>query len=336
MVEREIPSAFIWRRIHSLFGIFLVGFLIFHLVTNSQAALFIGDDGEGFIHHVNQIHSLPYLPVIEIGVLGLFFAVHAIWGVRYLFTAQPNSGRGNGSEVSLGDLPRNRAYTWQRITSWLLLFAIAAHVVHMRIIRYPEMIRLGAEKQYIVQVSMDRGLYTLSERLGVDLFDSERITALRLGLPAVKEKIKKGEAGPASLKGIAAPLSIESYSQDRGDGLRHNAQLYENRKAVESLEKMEIQNGHVAAVTSSFGTAVLLTVRDCFKYPLAIILYTLFIPIATFHAFNGLWTSFITWGITLTERSQKTAKKLCLFLMGITTLLGWVAVWGTYWINLRY
>lgn len=36
-----LPSAFIWRRAHSLTGLWLVLFLIEHLLTNSQAALFL-------------------------------------------------------------------------------------------------------------------------------------------------------------------------------------------------------------------------------------------------------------------------------------------------------
>ena len=65
-----IPKAFLWRRLHSIAGLWLVIFIISHLFTNSQAALLIGDDGQGFINAVNAIHNLPYLPLIEIAVGG--------------------------------------------------------------------------------------------------------------------------------------------------------------------------------------------------------------------------------------------------------------------------
>lgn len=61
-----IPKAFIWRRLHSLMGLWLVLFLIEHLLTNSQAALWLGDNGRGFVNMVNAIHNLPYLEVIEL------------------------------------------------------------------------------------------------------------------------------------------------------------------------------------------------------------------------------------------------------------------------------
>ena len=44
-----IPRAFIWRRLHSLMGLWLVLFLGEHLLTNSQAALWLGDNGKGFV-----------------------------------------------------------------------------------------------------------------------------------------------------------------------------------------------------------------------------------------------------------------------------------------------
>src|SRR4051812_29543012 len=116
-VAPSIPKAFIWRRVHSLAGLWFVLFLIEHLLTNSQAALFIGDNGSGFVEAVNFIKSLPYLPVIEIFLLGVPFLVHAIWGVKYLLTSKFNSFPADGSTPSLPQYPRNQAFTWQRITS---------------------------------------------------------------------------------------------------------------------------------------------------------------------------------------------------------------------------
>ena len=53
--------------------------------------LLFGKDGSGFIHAVNSIHELPYLPVIEIVFLGVPILIHAIWGIQNIFTAKYNS-----------------------------------------------------------------------------------------------------------------------------------------------------------------------------------------------------------------------------------------------------
>jgi succinate dehydrogenase / fumarate reductase cytochrome b subunit len=91
----------------------------------------------------------------------------------------------------------------------------------------------------------------------------------------------------------------------------------------------------VTALSPNFGTAVLLMVRETFKSPLMIFLYTVFVLAATFHAFNGLWTFMITWGITLTAASQQLMRKCAVVLMVLISFLGLAAIWATYWINLK-
>ncbi|HEY5235777.1 MAG TPA: succinate dehydrogenase, partial [Rhabdochlamydiaceae bacterium] len=96
MTSQVIPRAFIWRRIHSLMGLWLVLFLFEHLLVNSQAALLLGNNARGFVDGVNAIHNLPYLPIIEIFLLGFPIAIHGVLGVKYLFTAKFNSGGSDG------------------------------------------------------------------------------------------------------------------------------------------------------------------------------------------------------------------------------------------------
>jgi len=272
MTENTIPSAFVWRRLHSLMGIWLAVFIIFHLLTNAQAALPFGDDGSGFIHAVNGIHDLPFLPVIEIAILAFPILIHMIWGVKYLHTASYSSFGETGHTPYLPEYPRNRAYTWQRITSWLLVIGVVAHIVHMRFVEYPTPSPShGKQHAYAVRVTLDDGIYPLAERLGVRLDTSQIGT-------------KPGEA---------------------------------------------------IAVADSFGAAELLMVRDTFKMPLMLVLYTLFVLTACFHAFNGLWTAMITWGITLTERSQRLMRWATVTLMVAVTILGLSAIWLTYWVNLK-
>lgn len=335
MADARTDNSFFWRRLHSVLGFFLVFFIIEHLLTNSQAALFIGQDGIGFIRMVNLIHSLPYLPAIEVGLLAVPIILHAAWGIKYLLTAKVNSIPSDGSTSYL-PYRRNKAYTWQRITSWILLFAIGAHVAQMRFIRYPVETHRNGEHLYIVKLSMDRGLYTVAERLDAKLYSAEQVADERLSLPPKDKTMRAGVPAELDLSDVLSPVATEEYDPNTAEALNDRARQYEQRKWVRALEKTDLQSGEVNAVTNNAGTAILLTVRDVFKHPLMLILYTLFVPVATFHAFNGLWTFLITWGVALTPRSQDLTRKMCLGLMAAVTFLGWAAVWGTYWLNLRY
>jgi len=278
--EYPLPRAFIGRRLHSLTGIWLVLFIIQHLFTNSQAALWIGDDGASFIKSVNDIHDLPFLPLIEIAVLAFPILIHMIWGIEYLRRAKYNSFGYTGHTPYLPDYPRNRAYTWQRVTAWLLIVGIIAHVVHMRFIDYPEKSHL-VEKGYMVRITDDEGLAGLAERLNVKLYNADEL------------------------------------------------------RRQPNFSKRPLKPGEVFAVADNFGTAELLVVRDTFKVPYMLVLYTLFVLIASFHAFNGFWTFLITWGVTLTQRSQRLLQKVSVALMIIFGCLGLSAVWLTYWVNLK-
>ncbi len=255
----SIPMAFIWRRLQSLMGLFLVFFLMEHMLTNSQAALFVGDDGKGFIQGVNLIHSLPYLPAIEIGFLLLPFLIHVVWGIQYLKTSRQNSSGGNGTRPSLGGYLRNHFYTWQRITSYFLILAVGAHVLQMRFMRYPEHTEEGTFK---VEITQDEGLQSVAQRLDAT-----------------------------------------------------------------------VEGDHVIA--KDIGTAILFTVRDVMKDPLMMVGYTLLVIFGIYHGFNGLWTFMITWGVNLTPTSQNLFRKLTTGLMLLFGFLGLIAVYGTYWINLR-
>jgi succinate dehydrogenase / fumarate reductase cytochrome b subunit len=253
------PLAFLWRRLHSLTGLWLVLYLIEHLLVNSRAAMLVGDDSTGFIAAVNAIHELPYLRVIELVFLGIPIVIHGIWGVKYLFTARYNSGKSDGSEPSLQEYPRNHAYSWQRITSWLLLIGIVAHVVHMRFVEFPESVQRDGQDQYAVRVTSDASTRALSQR-----------------------------------------LSFSLHETDKG----------------------------LVAVVPDFGTAELLVVRETFKMPIMIALYTIFVLAACFHAFNGLWTFMISWGVTLNSYSQRLMRGFATFLMILVAFLGLAAIWG--------
>jgi succinate dehydrogenase / fumarate reductase cytochrome b subunit len=310
-----IPRAFIWRRAHSLTGVWLVLFLIEHLLTNSQAALFIGDDGSGFVSAVNFLKGLPYLPVIEIFLLGVPFLIHGIWGIRYLMTAKYNSFPTDGSSPALPQYSRNQAYTWQRITSWILLVGILAHVIHMRFLEYPTSAQMGPQHQYISRVEADDGLYTLAQRLGFELYDQKQI----------KEMGERITSQP--------PVEVKNNTPEELIAAQKQRQ---EQAWLAALEKWPLQENQLIAVSPSFGVAELLMVRDTFKNPTMILLYTGLVLATCFHAFNGLWTFMITWGVTLTSRSQQLMRMLATLLMVLVSFLGLAAIWGTYWFNLTH
>ncbi len=266
MHTQTLPQAFIWRRLHSLMGLWLVLFLMEHLLTNSQAALLLSENGQGFVRMVNGLHNLPYLKAIEITLLGVPIAIHLFWGVRYLFTGKFNSMRSDGSKPHL-NYGRNHAYTWQRITSWILLFLLLMHIVKFRFLEYPYEVN---QNTFYVKVYNDASLPGLADRLNVTLHDSD---------PYGKVAVKENE---------------------------------------------------VIAVAQSFGAASLLVVRDTFKSPFWVAVYTVFVLSACFHAFNGLWTFMLTWGWVLNVAAQKKALKFSIGLMLLVGFLGLAAIWGSY------
>lgn len=158
-----LPKAFVRRRLHSLTGLFLSLYLIEHLLVNSQSALFLGDYGAGFVRAVNGIHDLPYLKAIEILLLLIPFLYHGALGIIYLFEASPNSFSVSPTLPTLPEYPRNHAYTWQRITAFILVFGIIAHVIHMRFFHYPEEVRHETATSYHLEVSKSPEMVQLAE-----------------------------------------------------------------------------------------------------------------------------------------------------------------------------
>ena len=314
----NISSTFIWRRVHSLMGLWLVVYLFQHLIINSQAALWIGDDGAGFIKCVNILESLPFLQVIEWLLIGVPLIIHGIWGVKRALEPKLNSFGGSGKKPHL-TYGRNRAFTWQRLSSWILLFGIIGHVVQMRFLEYPMKVEIGNQVRYLNRISFDEGLSTLAPRLHVTLYTPEQIAGMK------EEMANKRNSLPEEGLGLKKGQELE------------DVQIAEQQYHwVGKLASFRLGKSDVIAEASMPGTAMLLMVRDQFKSPLMAILYTIFVLAAAFHAFNGFWTSMITWGVMLSYRSQKAMNPVS--AVGIFTLafLGLAAIWGTYWINLRY
>jgi succinate dehydrogenase / fumarate reductase, cytochrome b subunit len=317
----KLPRPFILRRMHSLLGVWLVIYLFEHLLVNSQMALYLEDDGSGFVRMVNSIHSIPFLQAVELIFLGLPFLIHGLWGIKYALTSKSNSFRSSGTNPSLPQYKRNRAFTWQRVTSWLLLVGIIAHVVHMRFIEYPEKIYRGDQVNYFVSLDFNPGLPLVAQKLNVQLYDNAQLLEREEGLE--KEKKILEELKPNG----------ETYEADVLYS-KFMSEVEEEEEWVKAAKKKPIKKDQVLAVAPSAGGAFFLIVRQAFLSPALVILYSILVVSAVYHAFNGLWTFMITWGITLTRRSQKTMRAITTILMAIVMFLGLMSAWGTYWTNI--
>jgi len=325
-----VPKAFVWRRLHSFTGIMLAIYLLEHLGTNSQAALWLGDDGIEFIRLVNVIHGIPYLQVVEWLLIGIPFLIHGVLGVRIALQGRSNSRKSDGSRPALPQYSRNRAYTWQRISAWILLFGVVAHVIHMRIIRQPKTIVAGREQTYVVKLDNDPGLPLVAGRLQVALYDSSQIQKEQQLLQARQRAaniaalaIQKQPLDSPAAEEIITPLRVE----------QQQVQLFSS--FVNTLLSYNLGPSQLLGVTSDYGAAMLLMVRNAMSIPWICILYTVFVLSASFHAYNGVWTAMVSWGIVMSQRSQRRAALFCSFLVWLFSFLGLAAVWGTYWINLR-
>jgi succinate dehydrogenase / fumarate reductase cytochrome b subunit len=305
-------------------------FIVEHLLTNSQAALWVGEDGLGFVRLVNTIHELPFLQVIEWLLIGIPFAIHGFLGIKVALQSRFKSRRSDGSKPSLPQYARNQAYTWQRITSWVLLVGVVAHVAHMRFIRQPEAVLNGASSNYLVKLTADPGLYTVADRLQVALFNPDQIQQERQLL--TQEQQSLNVAFLAENPEFAGGITSKAMSV----ATRVEAQHLESfRRYVQTLSAYQLSPDQVVGVANNFGTALLLVVRDSLKVVWICVLYTLLVLAGSFHAFNGLWIFLIHWGAVLSAKSQRLMAHCCNGLAVLFAFLGLCAVWGTYWINLR-
>lgn len=328
--KNNLPKEFIYSRLHSLTGLLIVIFLFEHLLTNSQAALFFGDDGAGFVRMVNFIHDLPYLQVIELTFIGVPIAYHGLIGIKKALYGRSNSfGSIEGAKPYM-PYTRSRAYTYQRWTAWILLVGIILHVANFRFYLYPAEAKEGNRRLFFTRVYFDKGLYTLQDRLGFSLYNQEQIDEYKLTLDKemaqqalVDQRLKEVDANGAEYNLEASELGKEKLK------------TIERIDFYQGLTARGLTKDQVILVTPSFGTSQLMNVRDVFKSPIKAILYTIFVLAAVFHGFNGLWAFTITWGLVVKQISQRRMLKVCVGLMFLLGFMGLSSVWGTYWINLR-
>jgi succinate dehydrogenase / fumarate reductase, cytochrome b subunit len=236
--------------------------------------------------------------------------------------AKINSQSSDGKNPSL-PYSRNIAYTWQRITSILLIIGIGLHVYYMRFHKEPESVQYGLQQEHFVKLSVDPGLYVLAPRLNLLLFDAHMIA---LADSAVH--------GPMQAPKVHS--SNQKFNPDLAIAAKKEEHVQVEKQYVDAMKKLAPDASEVVAMCGSFGTASLMMLRDTFKSVWMCIIYTLFVLVACFHGCNGLWTFAITWGVSLSENSRRLVRVASNALMALLIFLGLSSIWGVYWINLRY
>ncbi len=332
--HKTYTKQLVWQRLHSLLGLWIVIFLIEHLLTNSQSALLFGENGMGFIRAVNLIKNLPYLPFIELFLIGVPIVFHGILGIRILMSAKMNSFPGKHTRPTLTKYSRNLAYSFQRITAWILVFGIIAHVGFMRFYMHPSVATIGTQSNYFVRVTMDPGLYTVAQRLKVKLYNQSAIDKMGQTVRSEAKELEQMEEQVRAVWENRAPADPYDESTNQ---IVQKYQTLENQKIYfRALAEKTLSKKQVIAACPSYGTASLLIVRNAFQSVFISILYTIFVLASVYHGFNGLWTFMITWGIVLKMRAQSRAVNVCVGLMVLIGFFGLASIWGTYFINLRH
>jgi len=129
MTAASNKTHFFLRKLHSLTGLAICGFILEHFFTNSASihALLGNSDkaAETFNTHVHFLHSLPALQAIEIGALLMPFVFHIFYGLYIWFF----TGAGN---VASFQYARNFCYTAQRISGILIFVFLLVHVIELR------------------------------------------------------------------------------------------------------------------------------------------------------------------------------------------------------------
>jgi len=95
-------------------------FLLEHFYTNSKALTGAAD----FNNAVNDLQSIPYILLVEIGGIFIPLIYHAVYGLVITVEARPNNLNYPYS--------RNWFYTIQRVTGIILFFFITFHVLNFR------------------------------------------------------------------------------------------------------------------------------------------------------------------------------------------------------------
>lgn len=331
---RLVPKAFVWRRLQSLMGLWFLIFLMEHLFTNSQAAIFFGNNVMWFVNSVNFLHSIPYLPLVEIILLGVPMAIHAIWGVWYMLSSQGNV-RSRGGKATSQKYERNRAYSMQRISAWIILFGIILHVIQMRFVMYPYKVHLGSQSMAFGKYTVDPGLYKVAADLQVKIYSQDLIDKERESLALLQNKALMVDKRLEEMKKTGV-IGSDRYNLEADAAFKSQAAFHDKEMFYKGLTHFKLGAKEVIVASKKSADLILLNVREAFQSVWMCVFYTLFVLAAVFHGSNGFWTFCITWGLLLSRKSQNAWVNFAYGLAFILTALGMLSIWGSYFFSTGY
>lgn len=331
---RAVPRAFVWRRLHSLTGLWFLIFLMEHMFTNSQAGIFFGNRAMWFVNSVNFLHNIPYLPIVELILLGVPIGLHAIWGVWYMMTSKSNV-RARGGKTSSQKYERNKAYSMQRITAWIILVGIIFHVIQMRFVMYPYKVHMGNYSQAFGKYTVDAGLYKVADQLKVSVYDKEAISREEKTLKRMQNKISLVDKRLDEMEKSGA-LYSDTYNPETNEIFKNVAAYNDKKEYLKGLTYFPLKPNEVIITSKKSADLILLNVREAFQSLWICILYTIFVLSAVFHGCNGFWTFCVTWGLLLSRRAQKSWINFVYGLAFILLALGMLSIWGSYFFTTGY
>jgi succinate dehydrogenase / fumarate reductase cytochrome b subunit len=206
-------------------------------------------------------------------------------------------------------------------------------VVQMRFLDRPYKFKQAGKPYYYVKLTVDPGLYPVANRLGVKLFDRKSIMREKNRL--LKQEYQMGMVKERLLELEEEVFPEEGYNSELDNSYQSLQGFEALQDHIKGLESRKLKDHEVMAVSTSFGSLELLSVRQTFQSVTMCILYTIFVAAAVFHGFNGLWTFLITWGLILSRRAHARMATFCLGLMFVVGFLGMMSIWGSYFINLK-
>lgn len=123
MSTTQKPYHFLIRRVHSLLGLVPIGFfLMFHMMLNLTA--FGGP--ELYDKIISTMQDFPGIFIIELVVIFIPIALHAVYGTWVVYTGQSN--------IMRYKYTRNWFYIIQRISGLYTVFFLIIHVYLMRFV----------------------------------------------------------------------------------------------------------------------------------------------------------------------------------------------------------
>jgi succinate dehydrogenase / fumarate reductase cytochrome b subunit len=111
---------FLIRRLHSLTGLIFGGYLVVHLVINATLIEGTRHGMDVYAEQVNKIHALPFLTVVEWGLIYLPILFHTFYGIYITATGKPN--------VASYPYEKNWFYLLQRISALVIVLFMIFHV----------------------------------------------------------------------------------------------------------------------------------------------------------------------------------------------------------------